>query len=113
MKGATETLALTKGELTVILQLLKRHIPDTVVWAYGSRVNGNARPSSDLDLVAFIDTEQTLAISTLREAFDESNLPFRIDLFVWDQIPDAFKAVIREKHVIIQNGHNRVNRENS
>lgn len=104
MKGAIGTLTLSTNELTIIQRLLKRHIPNTIVWAYGSRVKGNAKPSSDLDLVAFVGTKQTLAISKLREAFDESNLPFRVDLFIWDQIPDVFKATIRKSHVIIQNG---------
>ena len=35
----------------------------------------------------------------LREAFEESDLPFRVDLFVWDRIPEQFKAQIEAEHV--------------
>ncbi|MBO9496927.1 nucleotidyltransferase domain-containing protein [Thalassotalea sp. G20_0] len=105
MKAALETLQLTASELAITQQLLKRYLPNTSVWAYGSRVNGNVQPASDLDLVAFACTEQLLAISELREAFEESNLPFRVDLFTWDQMPESFKETIRERYVVIQNGH--------
>ena len=108
MKATPEALTLTASELALIQQLLKDHIPNTTVWAYGSRVNGNARPSSDLDLVAFVDPEQPLAIANLREAFEESNLPFRMDLFTWDQIPEAFRDTISARYVVVQNDHGRV-----
>ncbi len=107
MKATPEALTLTVSELALIQQLLKDHIPNITVWAYDSRVNGNARPSSDLDLVAFIDPEQSLAISNLREAFEESNLPFRVDLFTWDQISEAFRDTISARYVVVQNDHDR------
>ncbi|MCY3777616.1 MAG: nucleotidyltransferase domain-containing protein, partial [Candidatus Aminicenantes bacterium] len=31
--------------------LLREHVPDVEVWAYGSRVNGQSHEGSDLDLV--------------------------------------------------------------
>lgn len=103
MKAALKTLDITSIELKMIQHLLKQYLPDTTVWAYGSRVNGNAQPASDLDLVAF--TEQPLAISELREAFEESNLPYRIDLFTWEQIPEIFKETIMKKYAVIQSGN--------
>ena len=30
----------------------------------------------------------------LKEAFEESNLPFRVDVFVWDSTPECFKRRI-------------------
>lgn len=105
MKTALESLQLNANELTQIQQLLKHYLPSTTVWAYGSRVNGHAQPASDLDLVAFASAEHSLAISGLREAFEESNLTFRVDLFTWDQIPESFKERIRERYAVIQNGH--------
>ncbi|WP_263079932.1 nucleotidyltransferase domain-containing protein [Endozoicomonas sp. Mp262] len=102
MKVTLETLELTASELKITQQLLKRYLPNTCVWAYGSRVRGHARPASDLDLVAFVGEEQSVAISELREAFEESNLPFRVDLFCWDQIPDSFKETIKGQYVVIQ-----------
>ena len=95
-------LDLTNDELLLLQTLLKKHLPDIEVWAYGSRVNGKPHFASDLDMVAFAGPEQALAITELREALEESSLPFRIDLFVWDQLPENFRKVIREKYVVVQ-----------
>ena len=85
-----------------VVRLLQRYLPDTEVWAYGSRVKGAARPASDLDLVAFASAGQKEAVSRLREAFDESPLPFRVDLFVWDNVPKEFHRNIEEARVVVQ-----------
>ena len=62
--------------LKTIRELLRRYLPSVEVWAYGSRVKWNARPQSDLDLVAFASPEHRRAVLQLREAFEESPLPF-------------------------------------
>ena len=45
--------------------------------------------------------EQRRRVGDLREAFEESNLLFRVDLFVWDEVPESFKAHIEAQHVAI------------
>ena len=47
---------LTVSELTIIQQLLKCYLPNTSVWAYGSRVNGRVQAASDL--VAIVCAER-------------------------------------------------------
>ena len=84
-----------------VLTLLNKYIPNTDVWAYGSRVKFTSRPASDLDMVAFSTPEQKMDIYNLKEAFEESDLPFRVDLFVWDEIPEQFKNNITNEHVIL------------
>ncbi len=98
----TALLDITSSEKKLLLSMLEKHLPNTTVWAYGSRVKGTARPSSDLDLVVFIAPEAQSAVSALRDAFDESNLPFRVDLFVWDDIPEKFRETIQTVHVKLQ-----------
>ena len=63
----------------------------TLAWVYGSRVKWASRPQSDLDLVVFAAPEQCRQDGDLREAFEESNLSFRVDLFVWDDMPGSFR----------------------
>ena len=75
---------------------------DTEVWAYGSRVKFTTKTHSDLDMVAFASKEQSQAVANLREAFEESYLPFRIDLFVWDEVPEGFHVNIEEARVVVQ-----------
>ena len=84
-----------------VVALLSRYLPNTTVWAYGSRVKWTSHPASDLDLVAFAKPEQAARVAELREAFDESNLPFRVDLFVWDDVPKGFRRRIKAEHVVL------------
>ena len=93
---------LTLSQRREVTTLLNRCLPNTEVWAYGSRVNFTAEPSSDLDMVAFASKEQSQAIANLREAFEESCLPFRVDLFVWDDLPKEFYKNIEKARVVVQ-----------
>ncbi len=83
-----------------LLALLQQYLPGVSVWAYGSRITSQYRATSDLDLVVF--TEDKSAVYDLKEAFEESNLPFCVDLFLWDEIPDSFHKTIKHSHVVIQ-----------
>ncbi len=102
------SLDITRNQYKILLDLLEKYLPSVTVWAYGSRIKGGARPQSDLDLVAFSSPEQYQSVSELREALEESNLPFRVDLFVWDEIPPQFRETIHHAHVVLidaQNSH--------
>ena len=102
MKGELTSIDLRADEHKEVARLLQHHLPDTEVWAYGSRVQGAARPASDLDLATFASAGQKEAVSRIREAFDESPLPFRVDLFVWDNVPEEFRKNIEEVRVVVQ-----------
>ena len=94
-------LDMTEEQFAEVMRLLAFHLPSVEVWAYGSRATFKAKPHSDLDLVAFSTKEQRENIYDLREAFEESILPFRVDLFVWDDIPDHFKGNILSERVVL------------
>ena len=92
---------ITAEQRKTVLALLARHLPNTTAWVYGSRVKWTSRPQSDLDLVAFATPEQSGRVSDLREVFEESNLAFRVDLFVWDEVPEQFRKQIEAEHVVL------------
>ena len=102
MSKALNNINLTASQRKEVAALLQRYLPDTEVWAYGSRVKFTAKPHSDLDMVAFASKEQSQAVADLREAFEESYLPFRVDLFVWDEIPEEFHKNIEKERVVLQ-----------
>ena len=102
MKGELTGIDLRAEQHKEVVRLLQHHLPDTEVWAYGSRVKCAARPASDLDLVTFASAGRPKAVSRLREAFDESPLPFRVDLFVWDKAPEEFRKNIEEARIVVQ-----------
>ncbi len=99
--GMNFSIDITAGQRKDILALLERHLPDTKAWAYGSRVSWTSRPQSDIDMVVFATPEQKRAVSDLREALEESSLPFRVDLFVWDDVPGSFRKQIERDHVVL------------
>ncbi|MBT5306233.1 MAG: hypothetical protein HON76_07590 [Candidatus Scalindua sp.] len=103
MSTELNNIDLTPNQRKAVAELLKRNIPDTEVWAYGSRVKFTSTPKSDLDLVAFATREQKQAISNLKEAFEESSLPFRVDLFIWNKVPEQFHKNIEAERVVLQN----------
>ena len=99
--GITTSIDITPKQRKTILSLLARHIPSVAVWAYGSRLKWTSRPESDLDLIVFSAPEQRGRISALKEAFEESSLPLRVDVLVWDEVPDDFRQNIQKNYVVL------------
>ena len=99
--GIDGDLDITAEHRATVHALLETYLPGTAAWAYGSRVTWTTREHSDLDLVVFATPEQSNQVGLLREAFEESNLPFRVDLFVWDAVPESFRRTIEMEHVVL------------
>ena len=100
--GVNANVDLTAEQRRIILELLRTHLPNVTVWAYGSRVRWNARPYSDLDLVAFTSPGQESQLANLKDAFEESNLPFGVDLLTWDDLPESFHRRIKKEYAVLQ-----------
>jgi len=97
-------LDLDRKYLAIVKKILQEHIPNTTVWAYGSRIKGTAHEGSDLDL-AIINNDVSISsnqLSALRAAFSESDLPILVDILNWDDIPANFKDEIEKRHIVLQ-----------
>jgi len=95
-----DALGLSSEDLGTLFVLLDRYVPEAEVWAFGSRVQGNARPFSDLDLA--IIQEAPIDAHTkaeLRYQLSESSLPIKVDLVEWSRTDPAFREAIRRNHV--------------
>lgn len=102
---ASLPLALTDGQLQEVLQILQLHVPELEVRVFGSRAKGTAKPYSDLDLALMTQAPLTLAqLALLNEAFDESSLPFKVDLVDWAATSAGFQGLILEGSVLIKAG---------
>lgn len=88
-------LDLRPQELALVRAILRRRLPDSQVWAFGSRVSGRAKPHSDLDLAIVSSSPVPLAtLAEIEEDFSESDLPFRVDLVDWATAPKRFRVRI-------------------
>lgn len=68
------------------------------ILAFGSRVDGSARPHSDLDLIVKAESILSLRVYyQLKDAFEYSTLNFRVDLLDWFRLSDEFKKTIENK----------------
>ena len=95
------SMDLTTEQHRILLGLLGQYLAGVSVWAFGSRVKGTARADSDLDLVVFSTPEQFSSVQELREAFDESSLPFSVDVLIWNDISESFRKNISEKYSVV------------
>ena len=86
-----------------VKQILAEYFPECEVRAFGSRVTKTAKSYSDLDLAVVgqnaLDSDR---FRHLKEAFEESNLPFRVDVLDWNLISESFHEVIEKQYEIIQ-----------
>jgi len=94
---------LSNEQLGVVREILHSHIPEREVRVFGSRVKGNAKPASDLDLCVMGESSlPTNLFATLQDAFSESSLPFKVDLLCWADVNDRFRSIIADSFVRLQ-----------
>lgn len=95
-------LDISQPDWQTLQDILQQHLAKHEVWAFGSRVKGNAKPYSDLDIA--IKGEHPLGIAKiaeLSEALRNSPLPFKVDIVDWATLSAEFKGVIESNQVRI------------
>ena len=101
-------IALATRHLDTVRRILREHLPEAEVRAFGSRVRGAARKYSDLDLAVVGSSAFDLSrLGRLEAALSESDLPIRVEVLDWRAISPAFRRVIAERYVVIQPGPDR------
>lgn len=96
-------IAVEQREWELLASILRTHLPDCRVWAFGSRATRrHVRRFSDLDL-AVEGREITLReVAMLDEVFDESTLPFKVDLTELAALAPEFRRRIEGEKVLLQ-----------
>lgn len=90
-------------ELETIKLILIEYLDDCEVRAFGSRVAGSAKKYSDLDLaVVALHKIKRRTKMLLKEAFEESDLPFAVDIIDYNATSNEFRAIIDSKYEILQ-----------
>jgi len=89
--------------LETIKRILSEYVGDCEVRAFGSRVTGMTKEHSDLDVAVITPNKMKRRTKMLlREAFEESDLPFRVDIIDYSAVSDEFRAIIDKKNEILQ-----------
>lgn len=82
-----------------------------MVWAFGSRATGTAKPASDLDLAiacgepcrtACDSVMNMKTLSALQDAFAQSTLPIKVDIVDWAETNPSFRKIIDRQKILIQ-----------
>jgi len=90
-------------ELKLVKQILKHCIPGIKVQAFGSRTKHTAKSYSDLDLAVM--TDQPLSLhqgAMLTDAFEESDLPYKVDIVAWSTLSENFRKLIQPSLISIE-----------
>ena len=85
----------------MLTDIFDSYCPNAVIWAYGSRLKGDAHEGSDLDLVVKDFNSKDAGLFELRELISESNVPFLVDINEFDRLPESFKDEIKKEYVVI------------
>src|SRR6218665_68314 len=100
-----QLLDVRADHLELVQRILQQHVPDAEVWAFGSRAQWLGPEPSDPRLC----TRAAVALSfeqmgLLREAFEESNLPYKVDVVDWTMASAAFREIIERDRVVVWEG---------
>ncbi len=92
------TVQLSYEELANVWKVFHEIFSDTdlpPIYIFGSRSNNTAFDTSDLDLL--IKDSEKLPLETyyaLKDAFEYSDLPFRVDLLDWHRLSKDFQNTL-------------------
>ncbi|MEJ8455829.1 restriction endonuclease subunit S [Xanthomonas oryzae pv. oryzae] len=87
----------------IVRDILRKHVPQYAVWAFGSRAKWLAKQYSDLDLAIITDQPLSLSISAaLADEFSESDLPWKVDIVDWATTGESFRKIIERDKVVVQ-----------
>ncbi len=101
MNSSTSPVDIRPDHIETVREILRAHLPaEFKVWVFGSRANWTTKDSSDLDLAvegpASLDHK---AMVELEVAFEESNLPFTVDVVDLNAVSHSFKQIVKEQRV--------------
>jgi predicted nucleotidyltransferase len=83
----------------IVTERLKGH--DAMVVLFGSRASGSASVASDIDVAVLPRTPlPKCLLSRMREALEESHVPYRVDVVDLSSVDPAFRKRVLETGVI-------------
>ncbi len=89
--------------LNLVRACIKKYMPhDCQIWVFGSRVVGNQKRFSDLDIALVYDKPLSLdALLALEEELDESALPIKVDVIEFYKASPEFQQIIQQNYAAL------------
>lgn len=84
---------LSENTIATVRQILEGYPNVEKAMIYGSRAKGNYKNGSDIDLTLIGDALDYKTLSAIAWALDESNIPYTVDLSLFEKIENS---VLRE-----------------
>ncbi len=97
-------IGINAPHLELVKGILHQHLPQgTRVWVFGSRARGQCKPYSDLDLAIDLNGQPVSMkiLSAISFDFEESDLPYKVDIIDWNTIDKSFQDNIRQDMEIL------------
>ena len=97
-------ICVSESDMKIITEILRSHISNGEVRAFGSRYKWTSKDYSDLNIaVAHYDKKSMpiMKLAEIREEFGESELPYKVDVLDYWGISSEFQAVIDEGYEVI------------
>jgi uncharacterized protein len=86
---------LTDSQKRLVKQICHEYLPESKIMVFGSRARGEGKTYSDLDLAVSGNKELSLESKALLiDAFQNSDLPFRVEIVDLAEVEDSFKKII-------------------
>ncbi len=97
----TPPIDIRAEHLRIVQDVLRQHLPNGVkVWVFGSRASWMTKDSSDLDLALEGETcVLPRTLSMLEAAFEESDLPFGVDIVDISRIGKSFRQIVAKQRI--------------
>ena len=99
----TSPVDIRPDHLRIVRGILREHLlVGDKVWVFGSRANWTTRDSSDLDIA--LEGENKLShklLGALKDAFEDSTLPYTVDVVDLNAVSHAFKQLVKEQRVAL------------
>lgn len=101
MNASTSPVDIQPDHLKMVRDILREHLPAGFrVWVFGSRANWTTTDASDLDLaVEGADALDYKAMVGLEVAFEESDLPYTVDVVDLNAVSPGFRQNVEEHRV--------------
>lgn len=87
---------ISDAEKKILLAIFNKYKKDFEVFAFGSRARGDHKKYSDLDIcLKGTSKVDPSIISNIKNNFQESTLPYTVDIVDWNDISEKFQNNIR------------------